>query len=84
MSRAKTVLTLAIVMLVASAFLVVAQDSDLTAGARNAERQLMRAPPNAAADGAVEASFSPGQIDPTPYPIDSIPLFEAFAQDTCR
>ena len=85
MSRAKTILCLAIAMLIASAFLVVAQDRvDIAAAAPDSGPQAPGTSLNAAAggmDGPVEASFGAAALEPNPYNnIDGVPTFGAFAR----
>jgi hypothetical protein len=85
MSRARTILCLAIAMLIASAFLVVAQDRiDIAAVTPDTETQGPGSPPNAAAggmNGGVEASFGAAALEQNPYNnIDGVPTFGAFAR----
>ena len=89
MSRAKTILCLAIAMLIASAFLVVAQDRvDIAAAASDSGPQAPGTPLNAAAggmDGLVEASFGAAALEQNPYNnIDGVPTFGAFARTGSR
>jgi hypothetical protein len=89
MSRAKTILCLAIAMLVASAFLVVAQDRvDLAAATPDTGTQIAGAPLNAAVGGMddiVEASFGAADLEQNPYNnIDGVPTFGAFARTKSR
>lgn len=89
MLHAKTVFSLAIGMLIASAFLVVAQDRiDLAAATPGAVTQTPGLPLNAAVgrtDGMVEASFGAAALEETSYNnIDGVPTFGAFAQAGSR
>ena len=89
MSRAKTILCLAIAMLIASAFLVVAQDRiDIAAVTPDTAMQSPGSPLNAAAqgmDGIVEASFGAAALEQNPYnTIDGVPTFGAFARTGSR
>ncbi len=89
MSRAKTILCLAIAMLIASAFLVVAQDRvDVAAATPDTTTQLPGSPLNAAVggmDGLVEASFGATVLEQNPYDnIDGVPTFGAFARAVSR
>jgi hypothetical protein len=89
MSRAKTILCLAIAMLIASAFLVVAQDRvDLAAATPDSGSQIPSTPLNAAVggiDGLVEASFGAADPEHNPYNnIDGVPTFGAFAPTGSR
>jgi hypothetical protein len=87
MSRAKTILCLAIAMLVASAFLVVAQDRiEIAAVAPETGRQIPGAPLNVGGmDGIVEASFGAAALEQNPYNnIDGVPTFGAFARTESR
>jgi hypothetical protein len=89
MSRAKTILCLAIAMLIASAFLVVAQDRvDTAAAAPDSGPQVPGTRLNAAAgsmDGLVEASFGAAALEQNPYNnIDGVPTFGAFARTGSR
>ena len=89
MSRAKTILCLAIAMLIASAFLVVAQDRiDVAAAMPDTGTQAPGTPPTAAVgsmDGLVEASFGAAALEQNPYNnIDGVPTFGAFARTGSR
>ncbi len=89
MPRAKTILCLAIAMLVASAFLVVAQDRvDLAAATPDTGMQIPGAPLNAAVsgmDGIVEASVGAAALEQNPYNnIDGVPTFGVFARNESR
>ena len=89
MSRAKTILCLAIAMLVASAFLVVAQDRvDLAAATPDSGAQIPSAPPSAAVGGTgggAEASRGAAALEQNPYNnIDGVPTFGAFARTESR
>ena len=89
MSRAKTILCLAIAMLIASAFLVVAQDRvDTAAAPPDSGTQTAGTSLNAAVggmDGLVEASFGAAALEPNPYNnIDGVPTFGAFAPTGSR
>ena len=89
MSRAKTILCLAIAMLVASAFLVVAQDRvDLAAATLDSGTRIPGAPLNAAVGGmggGVEPSFGAAALEQNPYNnIDGVPTFGAFARTESR
>jgi hypothetical protein len=85
MSRAKAILCLAIAMLIASAFLVVAQDRvDVAAVAPDTATRIPSSPLNAAVgatDGPVEASLGAAALEQNPYNnIDGVPTFGAFAR----
>jgi hypothetical protein len=89
MSRAKTILCLAIAMLVASAFLVVAQDRvDLAAATPDTGTQIPDLPLHAAVGGmggVAEASFGAAALEQNPYNnIDGVPTFGAFARTESR
>jgi hypothetical protein len=89
MSRAKTILCLAIAMLVASAFLVVAQDRvEIAAVTPDTGTQVPDLPLNAAVggrDGIVETSFGAAALEQNPYNnIDGVPTFGAFARTESR
>jgi hypothetical protein len=89
MSRAKTILCLAIAMLVASAFLVVAQDRvEIAAVAADTRTQSPGTPLNAATgsmDGIVAAPFGAAALEQNPYNnIDGVPTFGAFARTESR
>ena len=86
MSRAKTIFCLAIAMLVASAFLVVAQDRiDLAAATPDSGTQIPGAPLNAAVDGVIEASLGAAALEQNPYNnIDGVPTFGAFTRTGSR
>jgi hypothetical protein len=89
MSRAKTILCLAMAMLVASAFLVVAQDRvDLAAATPDSGTRIPGEPLDAATggmDGIVEASLGAAALEPNPYNnIDGVPTFGAFARPESR
>jgi hypothetical protein len=76
-------------MLVASAFLVVAQDRvDLAAATPDTGMQIPDLPLNAAVggmDGIVEASFGAVDLEQNPYNnIDGVPTFGAFARTKSR
>jgi hypothetical protein len=84
MSRTRTILCLAIAMLMASAFLVVAQDRiDIAAVTPDTETQGPGSPLRDAVggmDGLVEASFGAAALEQNPYNnIDGVPTFGAFA-----
>src|ERR1700730_5434828 len=85
MWRAKTILSLAMAILIASAFLVVAQDRvEIAAATPDTGTQNPGSPPNAALggmDGMVEASFGAAGLEQNPYNnIDGVPTFGAFAR----
>jgi hypothetical protein len=85
MSHAKTIFCLAIAMLIASAFLVVAQDRvDIAAATPDSATQTPGTPLNAAPggmEGLVEASFGAAALEQNPYNnIDGVPTFGAFAR----
>jgi hypothetical protein len=85
MSHAKTIFCLAVAMLVASAFLVVAQDRvDIAAATPDSVTQTPVSPLNAAVggmDGLVETSFGAAALQQNPYDnIDGVPTFGAFAR----
>jgi hypothetical protein len=88
MSRAKTILCLAIAMLIASAFLVVAQDRVDVAATSDSGTQTAGTPLSAAVggtDGLVEASFGAAALEQNPYyNIDGVPTFGAFARTGSR
>ena len=89
MSRARTILCLAIAMLIASAFLVVAQDRiDIAAVTPDTETQRPGSPLNATAggtDGIVEASSGAAALEQNPYNnIDGVPTFGAFTRTRSR
>jgi hypothetical protein len=89
MSHAKTILCLAIAMLIASAFLVVAQDRvDIAAVTPDSGTQTQVAPLNGAVggmDGPVEAPFGAAALEQNPYNnIDGVPTFGAFARTRSR
>lgn len=89
MSRARTILCLAIAMLIASAFLVVAQDRiNIAAVTPDSGTQNPGSPLNAAAggmDGIDEASFGAAALERNPYNnIDGVPTFGAFARTGSR
>jgi hypothetical protein len=69
-------------MLIASAFLVVAQDRvDIAAVAVDTGTQIPSAPLNTAVGGMVEASFDAAAAEQNPYNnIDGVPTFGAFAR----
>ena len=81
MSRARAILCLATAMLVASAFLVVAQDRvDLAAATPDSGTRIPGEPLDAAA-GIVEAALGAAALEPNPYNnIDGVPTFGAFAR----
>jgi hypothetical protein len=89
MSRARTILCLAIAMLIASAFLVRAQDRiDIAALTSDSGTQGPGSPLNAAAgrmDGIAEVSFGAGTLEQNPYNnIHGVPTFGAFARTGSR
>jgi len=76
-------------MLIASAFLVVAQDRiDIAAVTPDTGTRSPGSPLNTAAgsmDGSVEASFGPAALEQNPYDnIDGVPTFGAFARTGSR
>jgi hypothetical protein len=76
-------------MLIASAFLVVAQDRvDVAATTPDTATQSPGSPLNAAVggmDGLVEASFGAAVLQQNPYDnIDGVPTFGAFARTGSR
>jgi hypothetical protein len=83
MSHTKTVFSLAIAMLIASAFLVVAQDRiDVAAVTPDAITQIPGSSLNSAIGSTqepVEATLGPADLEPKPYnTIDGVPLFGVF------
>lgn len=89
MSRARTILCLAIAMLITSAFLVVAQDRvDVAPVAPDTGTPMPGAPLNASVggtDGPVEAWFGAAALQQNPYNnIDGVPTFGAYARSGSR
>jgi hypothetical protein len=85
MSRARTILCLAIALLITSAFLVVAQDRiDVAAATSDSATRIPRAPLNTAVgrmDGPVEAPSGAEALEQNPYGnLDGVPTFGAFAR----
>ena len=85
MSRTRTTVCLAIAMLIASAFLVVARDRvDVAAVTPDIGTQSPGSPLSAASggmNGLVEASFGAAALEQNPYNnIDGVPTFGAFAR----